>query len=175
MSIGTYVSSTSSYYIMLAFSSSHTYKVYFNNSGNGYAAGWLSSSDAKLKTNIKTLPYKGRLEPKHYNKEGKDEYGFVAQDVQKLYPDAVLAGVDDILYLNYGSLTAVVSAQVNKLEDEFEELKPKYNATVKELKDLKTKHDSTIRELKELKAKYVSLEKRQAKLEEALNLLIAGN
>lgn len=47
-------------------------------------------SDARLKSNIHTLDYRGRLIPRHYVKDGKQSIGFIAQEVQTLYPELVL-------------------------------------------------------------------------------------
>ena len=69
-------------------------------------------SDARLKNNIRTLDYRGRLIPRHYVKEGKQSIGFIAQEVQTVYPEWVL-GYDKsrpYLSLNYNGCTAVLSA-----------------------------------------------------------------
>ena len=84
-------------------------------------------SDARLKSNIHTLDYRGRLIPRHYVKDGKQSIGFIAQEVQTLYPELVL-GYDKsrpYLSLNYNGCTAVLSAQLNYVEDEVTMLKNK--------------------------------------------------
>lgn len=85
------------------------------------------SADARLKSNIHTLDYRGRLIPRHYVKDGKQSIGFIAQEVQTLYPELVL-GYDKsrpYLSLNYNGCTAVLSAQLNYVEDEVTMLKNK--------------------------------------------------
>ena len=96
--------------------------------GSVVASGEVTAySDAKLKSNIHTLDYRGRLIPRHYVKDGKQSIGFIAQEVQTLYPELVL-GYDKnrpYLSLNYNGCTAVLSAQLNYVEDEVTMLKNK--------------------------------------------------
>lgn len=96
--------------------------------GSVVASGEVTAySDARLKNNIRTLDYRGRLIPRHYVKDGKQSIGFIAQEVQSLYPELVL-GQDKnrpYLSLNYNGCTAVLSAQLNYVEDEVTVLKNK--------------------------------------------------
>ena len=96
--------------------------------GSVVASGEVTAySDARLKNNIRTLDYRGRLIPRHYVKDGKQSIGFIAQEVQTLYPELVL-GYDKncpYLSLNYNGCTAVLSAQLNHVEDEVTLLKNK--------------------------------------------------
>lgn len=94
--------------------------------GNIVATGEVTAySDVRLKTDIHTLQYKGRLSPKTYIKDGKRSIGFIAQEVQALYPELVIEDNDENHYLslNYGCITAVLSAQLNDVEDEVSKLK----------------------------------------------------
>lgn len=122
----------------------------WNFTGSVVASGEVTAySDARLKSNIHTLDYRGRLIPRHYVKDGKQSIGFIAQEVQTLYPELVL-GQDKsrpYLSLNYNGCTAVLSAQLNYVEDEVTMLKNK----VRELEikvsilteQLHSQHDST--------------------------------
>lgn len=96
--------------------------------GSVVASGEVTAySDARLKSNIHSLDYRGRLIPRHYVKDGKQSIGFIAQEVQTLYPELVL-GYDKsrpYLSLNYNGCTAVLSAQLNHVEDEVTTLKNK--------------------------------------------------
>ena len=67
-----------------------------------------------------------------YLKDGKQCIGFVAQDVNEIYPELVLETPTDEKYLsvNYPQITAVLSAQINELYDVIDKLK-------KEIKELK--------------------------------------
>jgi hypothetical protein len=63
----------------------------WNFTGSVVASGEVTAySDARLKSNIHTLDYRGRLIPRHYVKDGKQSIGFIAQEVQTLYPELVL-------------------------------------------------------------------------------------
>jgi hypothetical protein len=57
------------------------------------ASQFIANSDRRLKTNIvdvdlaDAIAFVKKLQPKHYLKEGRAEFGFIAQDVVKCYPD----------------------------------------------------------------------------------------
>lgn len=91
-------------------------------------------SDARLKSDIKDLEYRGSLSPKEYVKDGKKCIGFIAQEVRELYPELVLGEEkeDEYLSLNYGAITAVLSAENRELKKEVDELK----GEVEELKKM---------------------------------------
>lgn len=102
--------------------------------GNFVATGEVTAySDIRFKSNIQDLTIRGRLQPKTFIKDNKQSIGFIAQEVQELYPELVLTGNDDNRYLslNYGAITAVLSVQLNTVEDEVSILKEK----VKQLED----------------------------------------
>lgn len=99
-------------------------------------------SDIRLKSNIKPLDYKGRLAPKWFIKDNKPSIGFIAQEVQALYPELVKVNtstIENYLSLNYGAITAVLSAQVNRVEDEVEVLKNRIRQLENEVALLKQK------------------------------------
>ena len=109
-------------------------------SGNILATGEVTAySDERLKSNIEPLVYRGRLNPKSYIKDNKQSIGFIAQDVQELYPELVMetGGDNNYLSLNYGNITAVLSAQINNVEDEITALKER----VKELENRLSKYE----------------------------------
>lgn len=100
----------------------------FSMSGNIVASGEVTAySDARLKSSITDLKVRGRLKPKTYVKDGKWSIGFIAQEVQALYPELVHIGTEPEHYLslNYGNITAVLAAQINTVEDEVTTLKNK--------------------------------------------------
>lgn len=112
-------------------------------SGNILATGEITAySDKRLKSNIESLTYRGRLNPKSYIKDNKQSIGFIAQDVQELYPELVMetGGDNNYLSLNYSNITAVLSAQINTVEDEVTVLKRR----VKELEDKLEVYESSI-------------------------------
>lgn len=111
--------------------------------GNIIANGEVTAySDIRLKSNIKPLDYKGRLAPKWFIKDNKPSIGFIAQEVQTLYPELVKVNTsttENYLSLNYGAITAVLSAQVNRVEDEVEVLKNRIRQLENEVALLKQK------------------------------------
>lgn len=108
--------------------------------GNFCATGEVTAySDIRLKSNIRNFTFRGRLQPKTYVKDNKQAIGFIAQDVQVLYPELVIEGMDEhhFLSLNYGNITAVLSAQINQVEDEVIVLKNKIRVLEEEIITLK--------------------------------------
>ncbi len=97
--------------------------------GNILTTGGVTMySDRRLKTDIQPLKNRGYITPCSYVKDGKREIGFIAQDVQELYPELVKEG--EYLSLNYSQMTAILEAQIIELRNEIDDLK-------KELKQLK--------------------------------------
>lgn len=100
-------------------------KASLNQNGTFYATDYAINSDESLKTSIVDLGYNGRLRPVEFDwiEGGKHDLGFIAQDVQKKYPDAVqLDAVTGKLRLSPMKLIAVLSSQVNSLEDRLAQL-----------------------------------------------------
>lgn len=91
--------------------------VYDARAGIWYASDFSLTSDAAKKLNIRDLDYRGPLRPRSFTlvDGGKPSFGFVAQEVEALYPEAV-AGADGEKSVSYSLLTAVLSHQVNALE-----------------------------------------------------------
>lgn len=82
-----------------------------------------SYSDKRLKTDIQSLDNRGLLNPVTYLKDGKQQIGFIAQEVQEVYPELVNEDTNGYLSLNYQQLTAVLSVQINNLYSIINELK----------------------------------------------------
>jgi hypothetical protein len=91
------------------------------------ATSFFESSDKTIKTLIKdNYQTKGieSVTAKLYTKNGKEELGYFAQDVQGILPSAVSKGEDGLLSLSYRE---VHTAKIARLEKELEELKAKLN------------------------------------------------
>ena len=84
-------------------------------------------SDRRLKDNIQPLANRGYIEPVTYDKKGKKSIGFIAQDVQRLYPELVTVGSDGNKYLsmNYAQYVAVLQAQIIELNNRVKQLESK--------------------------------------------------
>jgi hypothetical protein len=77
-------------------------------------------SDANLKTNVQRL-HRGlyalkQMPPRQYVKEGRPEIGYLAQEAQKVIPEAVTQGDDGYLRLSYGQVTALIGSAVLELD-----------------------------------------------------------
>jgi hypothetical protein len=70
---------------------------------NGSATAWNTSSDARLKTNLRDITNSSviidALKPRRFDwltfSKEKDDYGFVAQEAYEVYPKMVTVGGDD--------------------------------------------------------------------------------
>lgn len=102
--------------------------------GKAVTAGdFVISSDKRLKDEVEPLTHRGRLRPVYFRWKdtGVLDFGFMAQEVEQLYPEAVgeikqIGGVLDgkiIKQLSYQKLTAVLAAQTNDNSDEIALLK----------------------------------------------------
>ena len=94
--------------------------------GNILATGdVLMYSDRRLKTDIRPLEFRGDLTPCSYIKDGRQELGFVAQDVGALYPE--LVEIDQtpqhIQSLKHNGIVAVLYASYLALKRDFEDYK----------------------------------------------------
>jgi hypothetical protein len=86
----------------------------------------LEGSDLALKLN--PISYRFTSDP-----SGKMHYGFIAQEVQKLMPDAVTKNKDGYLGLNYMEFIAPAIAMIQKQENRIASLE----AEIKALKEKK--------------------------------------
>ena len=132
--IHTYNSTTTNWYaqayngyLYLGAGSSKSLRI--DSNGNCLSPAEITAhSDRRLKTDIKPLDNRGELQPKTFIKDGKKCIGFIAQDVEKLYPELVItdeSSEEKYKSLNYAQLTAVLAAQINELRKEINELKNK--------------------------------------------------
>lgn len=104
-------------------------------SGSVYSGSTILSSDIRLKRNIRPLNQAmqviGRLKAVEYDKketlDSKDysqhEFGFVAQEVQKILPLLVTAGndKDKLLHLNYSAFIPLLTKAVQEQEENIKE------------------------------------------------------
>ena len=114
-------------YLYLGAGSSKSLRI--DSNGNCLSTAEITAhSDRRLKSDIKPLDNRGELQPKTFVKDGKKCIGFIAQDVEELYPELVItdeSSEEKYKSLNYAQLTAVLAAQINELRKEINELKNK--------------------------------------------------
>lgn len=122
------------------------------------AADFVISSDRNLKTNIVDLKYAGRLRPVHfqYREDGRHDFGFIAQEVQALYPEAV-GKLGEHLQLSYHKLTAVLSHQINHVEDDVEAIKVENTQLKAKVDQLEESYTGLRNELDTLKEQMADL------------------
>ena len=108
-------------------SSNATRFTFDTSSGNFTATGNVTAfSDAALKTDITTidnaLDKVAAMRGVFFNKDGERGVGVVAQEVQKVVPEAVFDG-GEYLSVAYGNLVGVLVEAVKDLKSQVEELK----------------------------------------------------
>lgn len=119
------------------------------------AADFVMSSDESLKANIRDFEYRGRLRPINFTmrSDGSASFGFSANEVQELYPEAVgKLEENGTLTLSYPLLTAVLSYQVNKVEDQAAETRTE----IEQLRQQVGSLSDQVAELKELVSRLMS-------------------
>ena len=123
------------------------------------ASDFVISSDETLKAGIRPFEWRGRLEPINYTlrDSGEESFGFSAQKVKELYPEAVpTPGFDGTLKLSYHKLTAVLAYQANRTEDRVEVLDGQMATLEQNVADLKSETQALHQELKNLTEQYAT-------------------
>ncbi len=131
--------------------------------GNGTGVTYNTASDRRLKTNIvdinNALQIINKIQPRKYEFKanlGVEEYGFIAQELQIVYPQVVSGNSNgnvktDPMMVDYGRLTPILAAGIKELNNKVKKLEADNN------------------NLKQLLAKYTSLEIRINNIENKLN------
>lgn len=103
--------------------------------GTVTCTGAMNSSDARLKTNINPLAYSLQNVQKlrgvtfNWNKatspnaSNKTQYGFIAQEVEKVFPDLVGTDSNGYKTVNYVGVIPVLTEAIKAQQDEIQELK----------------------------------------------------
>lgn len=101
--------------------------------GNVYAAGYFHTSDARLKENVR--PIKGLDIVKKlsgvlftWKESGKASAGVIAQDVEKVLPEAVITDGEGIKAVDYDALIAPLIEAVKEQQTEIDSLKAEIEA-----------------------------------------------
>ena len=101
--------------------------------GDAYFAGEvLAASDERLKDNIKpiddALDIVLTLEGKRYTKDGKEQIGVIAQQVEKVLPEVVTTPENDgMKSVNYGNMVAVLIEAIKDQQIQIDELRRQIN------------------------------------------------
>lgn len=124
--------------------------------GRGIANAWITYSDGRLKSDRKALPYGLatvlQLNPMHYfqanstqhkngafqlSNEGERQIGFIAQELHRLVPEAVIKPKDessDLWGVDYTRLVPVLTKAIQEQQEEIQALKERCNALEAQLK-----------------------------------------
>lgn len=99
-----------------------------NSSGQIEASSFNATSDARLKTNIKPLEYHDSIldvpvREYDWKESGEHAIGFVAQELQEIYPELVSEGEDGMLRIKETKLVYLLIEEVKKLKEEVEKMK----------------------------------------------------
>lgn len=93
-------------------------------------------SDARLKSNIE--PVKSalnticKLEGVHYDIRDKPSYGFIAQDVARIIPEAVKRANSGLYTLDYSQIIPITVEAIKELNKNYEELLKKFDELSKQ-------------------------------------------
>ena len=129
-------STTSNVYIQFLYNNGTTGSGQINGNGGSQAA-FGSYSDIRLKQNVESLPSQLEnicsLRPVEFDyiESGEHQIGFIAQEMQEVYPDAVAVGNDDMLTITGWNKTEA------RLVSAIKELKAELDAVKSELATLK--------------------------------------
>ena len=87
-------------------------------------------SDKRLKTNIRDIknPLSGILKVKgvlydRLDNDSKDQIGFLAQDLEEIFPELVITGLDGIKSVNYQAMTAILVEAIKEQQLQIDKLK----------------------------------------------------
>ena len=124
-----------------------------NGTASKTAAGdWLANSDARLKKNIEYLSSKSMLDKVtqmkavsyewNDNTTGYDrpkglQYGFIAQDLQQVWPENVIEDTQGYLQTAYGTYDHMYVEAIKELDKKYEKIKQENEMLKDELKAIK--------------------------------------
>ena len=91
---------------------------------------FYTRSDIKIKKDIETLTDNhlvklDRLVPKSYKfkNDGLEHFGFIAQDMEKEFPNLVSTDMEGLKSVNYLEMIPLLLHKINEMERKIEELK----------------------------------------------------
>ena len=150
-------------------------------STNGATTAFNTSSDARLKENIKKTRYGltelMAIKVSDYNyrhdKSKTEVTGFLAQDLHKVYPGAVTVGGEnaqtDPWTVDYGKLTPLLVKAVQEQQDQITTLKQENMQFRRQTSEMNALHSSLKKQLDAVESLAAKLEQMEAKLEATLS------
>jgi hypothetical protein len=144
----------------------NNYVFQYNNNVFAYieptGGAFISSSDARLKTGINSMPgildKLMLLQPKTYQytasiDANRQSYGFLAQDVEKLFPDFVFSGEDGIKGIAYSNFSVIAIKAIQEQQQVIDEQKGINEEQKQKINQLEQQMQEVLRALIELRAK----------------------
>jgi hypothetical protein len=124
-------------------------------------SGWVHSSDARLKTNVQTLPNAldkvMALDGVYFNwvnyPDSHRQIGFMAQDLEKVLPEVVVKDKDGRYGMAYGNLSAVLVNAIKEQQTVINDLKIHNTDMQKVILDLKSENEMLKARLDKIEAK----------------------
>lgn len=116
--------------------------------GSGFGVNYATTSDRRLKTNISdienALSLITNIQPRLYQYKAfpeQTEYGFIAQELQLIYPQAVSGNPDDDItkspmMVDYSRLTPILTAGIKELNTKVEILEAENKSLKRQLSKL---------------------------------------
>lgn len=93
----------------------------------GMAAGGMFASDERLKEDIEDLPQGletvDKLRPKQYKMDGREQVGFLAQDVEQIAPEYTGQTPEGVKGIYYHSMVPLLAKGIQELKQELDVLK----------------------------------------------------
>jgi len=92
------------------------------------APNFVSTSDARLKDDIKDADFTdqvAKLRPVTFSfkEDGRKSFGFIAQEVEEIFPEAVVTGEDGYKAVDYSIIVSPLVSTVHDLQQQVDELR----------------------------------------------------
>jgi hypothetical protein len=118
--------------------------------GNLTALSYNTSSDERLKLIINTAPFGlEQLNPKQYEmytEPGRVRYGFVAQEVQNVFPNLVSTDNNGMLTLNYIDIIAIIVQEYKQIKKRIDYIEQQATNNQSKNNDINILNNGTIEE-----------------------------
>tara|TARA_B110000208_G_scaffold77208_1_gene98923 strand:+ start:4321 stop:5325 length:1005 start_codon:yes stop_codon:yes gene_type:complete len=107
--------------------------------GDIYASSLYATSDKRLKKNIKKIEYPIEKVKQlngvsfDWRKTNEPSSGIIAQDLEKIMPEAVINGINNIKSVNYSSIIGLLVETVKEMNLKYDNLEYKFNELNKKL------------------------------------------
>jgi len=139
--------------------------------GSAWSYGWHIHSDSRLKKDInpitteaKSKIFQLRAVSYHWNQENNPikelQYGFIAQELQTLFPELVTEDYEGYLSVNYTALIPLMISIIQEQEQRIETLETGGSSEElgQKVQDLETENEALMNKINELEQRLINLE-----------------